>query len=175
MKTVRLVANILFYLSRLTAILFIIITCYALVVLILSGFSNSPWIPIKIDNGGFRIFYPFTKNTFLLGDYTAAYLVTNFFTIGFYGLFLWLLSKVFHAFMQPKLFTRSSVHHLSLFYIANLIVPFLFLILLVVWREEFSDIIRIVFLHLVIGVFAFFMAAIFKQGLLLQEEQDLTF
>jgi hypothetical protein len=51
----------------------------------------------------------------------------------------------------------------------------LFVILLLVFRAELFDMIRIGVLHLVIGVFAFFMAAIFKQGLLLQEEQDLTF
>ena len=57
----------------------------------------------------------------------------------------------------------------------NLIVPFVFLALIAVFGEEMIDIVRIILLHLVIGVFAFFMAAIFKQGLVLQEEQDLTF
>ena len=96
-------------------------------------------------------------------------------TITFYGLFLWLLSGVFHAFKQTKIFTRKGVLQLSRFYMINLIVPFVFLALIAVFGEEMIDIVRIILLHLVIGVFAFFMAAIFKQGLVLQEEQDLTF
>ena len=175
MKAVRFVANILFYISRVFSILFFTITVYALAVLILSKLSHSSGLPVEIESDRFKIFYPFTRTTFLLGDYTASYLITSLFTIAFYGLFLWLLSEVFHAFRQTKLFTKRSVNRLSRFYITNLIAPVLFLILLACWSEEFSDIIRIIFLHLVIGVFAFFMAAIFKQGLLLQEEQDMTF
>jgi hypothetical protein len=45
----------------------------------------------------------------------------------------------------------------------------------VVYGSELVDIVRIIMLHLVIGVFAFFMAAIFRHGVVLQEEQDLTF
>jgi tryptophan-rich sensory protein len=110
-----------------------------------------------------------------LGDYTGSYLFTYLFTVAFYGLFLWLLSGVFHAFKQKKLFTEKGAVQLSRFYITNLLMPFLFLVLFLFFRNDMSDIIRIMFLHLVIGVFAYFMAAIFKQGLLLQEEQDLTF
>ena len=50
-----------------------------------------------------------------------------------------------------------------------------FLVLLAFFGHEIIDILRITLLHLVIGVFAYFMAAIFKQGVHLQEEQDLTF
>ena len=174
MKTVRFIANILFYVSRIAAILFLVVATYALVVILLSLYSNASWIPIEVIDDRFQIFYPFTKTTFLLGDYTASYLITSLFTIFFYGFFLWFLSGVFYAFSQEKLFTKKGVNQLSGFYITNLIAPFLFLILLAIWHEEFSDVIRIIFLHLVIGVFAFFMAAIFKQGLLLQNEQDLT-
>ena len=90
-------------------------------------------------------------------------------------MFLWLLSGVFHAFKQVKLFTAKGVVQLSRFYITNLLVPFLFLLLFLLFRNEMSDLLRIILLHVIIGVFAYFMAAIFKQGLLLQEEQDLTF
>jgi hypothetical protein len=175
MKPARIVANILFYVSRFFSVLFLIITLYALAILLLSAISDSSWIPIEIESTHFKIFFPFTRTTFLLGDYTAAYLITNLFTIAFYALFLWLLSGVFHAFRQQKLFTKRGVTRLSQFYMTNLAAPVVFVALLLFWREESSDIARIILLHLVIGIFAFFMAAIFKQGLLLQEEQDLTF
>ena len=127
-----------------------------------------------LDNETFLIFLPFTETVFLLGDYTASYLVSNLLTIAFYGLFLWLLSGIFNEFRRPKIFTRKGVYKLSLFYIINLVVPFIFIALLFIFGDEVSDIVRIILLHLVIGVFAFFMAAIFKHGVLLQEEQDLT-
>ena len=176
MKTVRPVAGILFYLSRIAAIIIFIIAVYATAVILLYKNDPSGNFPMQVlDDGSFRIFYPFTENPFLLGDYTTSYLVSNLLTITFYGLFLWLLSGVFHAFKQTKIFTRKGVMQLSRFYMINLIVPFVFLALLAVFGEEMIDIVRIILLHLVIGVFAFFMAAICKQRLVLQEEQDLTF
>jgi hypothetical protein len=176
MKTVRLTAAILFYLSRIASILVLTTTAYALAVVLLHHYLPSASLPIEVDEQqGFRIFLPFTHTAFLLGDYTISYLVPNILTILFYGLFLWLLGGVFHAFRQPKMFTRKGVSQLSRFYLVNLIVPFIFIGLILVFGQELIDMVRIILLHLVIGVFAFFMAAIFRQGVILQEEQDLTF
>lgn len=175
MKTVRLVAGILFYIIRGAAFLFLATALYAAVIVLLHHFTAASWLPIHTEGDFFTIYYPFTHMPFLLGDYTASYLFTYLFTVAFYGLFLWFLSGVFHAFKQKKLFTERGAVQLSRFYITNLLMPFLFLVLFLFFRNDISDIIRIMFLHLVIGVFAYFMAAIFKQGLVLQEEQDLTF
>jgi hypothetical protein len=176
MKTVRPIARVLFFLTRILAIVISIVAVYALGTILLYENNRSARLPIEVySNGSFTIFYPFTKNPFLLGDYSTSYLVSNLATITFYGLFLWMLSGVFHAFKQTRIFTRKGVMQLSRFYMINLIVPFVFLALLAIFGDEMIDIVRIILLHLVIGVFAFFMAAIFKQGLLLQEEQDLTF
>jgi hypothetical protein len=176
MKTVRFVANLLFYFSRIGAIIFMLTALYAGIVILLFQYASNPGVPMTVlENGSFQIFYPFTNTPFLLGDYTTTYLVISLATIIFYGIFLWLLSGVFLAFRQEKLFTRKGVMRLSRFYITNLTVPVLLLVLLALFGQELTDIIRITFLHLLIGVFAFFMAAIFRQGVLLQEEQDLTF
>jgi hypothetical protein len=175
MKTVRLIAGILFYISRGAALVFLATALYAAIVVVLYRYTAASWLPIKTEGDFFTIYYPFTHTAFLLGDYTTSYLFTYLFTVVFYGFFLWLLSGVFHAFKQKKLFTEKGAVQLSRFYITNLLMPFLFFVLFLFFRSEMSDIIRIMFLHLVIGVFAYFMAAIFKQGLVLQEEQDLTF
>ncbi|HYC27985.1 MAG TPA: DUF2975 domain-containing protein [Chitinophagaceae bacterium] len=168
MKSVRIVANILYYLTRVAAMLYLITAVYCLGVVILGG-------PINIKDGGFLIYYPFTTTTFLLGDYNSAYLTMMISIISFYGVFLWLLSNVFNTFRQSKLFTSKSVMRLSRFYITNLTVPVISLIAaLLFYHDAVSDVLMITFLHLVIGIFAFFMAAIFRQGLVLQEEQDLT-
>ena len=175
MKAVRLIANFLFYLTRTAAVLYLVTTVYALLAVALKG-AGVAWAPVEISgDGGFTIFYPFTRTPFLLGDYTTPYLVMMFMLIGFYSVFLWLLSEVFNAFRQQKLFTPKNVRRLVRFYIINLAVPLPGLIVTAfLYDEGLRDVMVIAFLHLVIGIFAFFMAAIFKQGLVLQEEQDLT-
>jgi len=176
MKTVRPIAAVLHLLCKIAGILIILTVVYSLVALLIySGDPSANSMMTVTSDGVFTIFYPFTKSPFLLGDYTTGYLVTYLTTVTFYGIFLLLLSGVFHAFRQIKLFTSKGVKQLSAFYILNLIVPFILLGLFMVMKEDASDFVKIIFLHLVIGVFAFFMAAIFRQGLFLQEEQDLTF
>ena len=175
MKTVRFVASILYTLSKAGGILLMVTAAYATLVLALFQWGQPSWLPVEVIQDHFRIFFPFTRATFLLGDYTLSFLITNISTLIFYGIFLLLLSEVFHAFKQSRLFTQSGVASLSRFYMTNLAAPVLFLVLLLFFGVEKGDILRITLLHIIIGVFAFFMAAIFKQGLLLQEEQDLTF
>jgi hypothetical protein len=176
MRAVRFIAGILYYLTRIVSILILMITFYATILVLINWAHPAPSLPIQIlKDGSFQIFLPFTHIVFLLGDYSTAYLVTNLLTFAFYGLFLWLLGGVFYAFRQPKLFTKNGVVQLSRFYLINIFIPFVLIVLFVVFGQELGDLIRIILLHLVIGVFAFFMTAIFKQGLILQEEQDLTF
>jgi hypothetical protein len=174
MKTVRLTAGILYFLTRTASILYFITAAYALVVILLSMNFSSAAVPIRIWDGRFEIFYPFTQTPFLLGEYNGSFLSISISVMILYGIFLWLLSGVFHAFKQQKLFTKKGVLQLSRFYIVNLTVPVLFLAILAGLGQDIRDGIMIGFLHLIIGVFAFFMATIFRQGLVLQEEQDLT-
>jgi hypothetical protein len=175
MKAVRVTASILFYITRVAALLFFFTAIFAFVVLTLSLYSGIHGLPITVKpDNSFIIFYPFTQTPFLAGDYTSSYLMTSTGTVLLYALFLWLLSAVFKTFKQQKLFTPRSVSRLERFYVFNLGVPFLCLMVFAFLGDELRDILVILFLHVMIGVFAFFMAAIFKQGLLLQEEQDLT-
>jgi hypothetical protein len=176
MKTVKVIAKALFYITRLVAFLYFIVTAYALLIVLFSLLTSADNLPITVfDNKNFTIYYPFSEKAFLLGEYSSSYLVPTLLTIIFYGLFLWLLSGVFHAFKQDRLFTKNGLLQLSRFYMVNVIVPVVIMLLLLIFKQEVEDIVRITFLHLIIGVFAFFMAAIFKQGLVLQEEQDLIF
>jgi hypothetical protein len=176
MKSVRVLSRFLYYLSRGAAILYIVTTLYAMLVMVLFSLFPGANIPMSIrETGIFQITYPFTSEVFLQGEYTTSYLSVYFLILSFYGLFLWLLGDVFRAFRQARLFTQKGFVQLSRFYIVNITIPVLILVLLAIFQQELSDILRITFLHLVIGVFAFFMAAIFKQGLALQEEQDLIF
>jgi len=174
MRPVRAIANFLYHITRIASLLFTITALYALVIMMLSMHTGIKDLPIEIKDGSFVIFYPFTRSPFLLGDYTTSYLVTTIMTVALYGIFLWLLSAVFKAFRQQRLFVPVNVSRLHRFYLFNFIMPVVFLLCLISFGLDVRDALIIVFLHLMIGVFAFFMAAIFKQGLVLQEEQDLT-
>ena len=176
MRTVRIISNFLFILTRILAFPYLATALYALVVFLLLNFKPSLGLPINIIDDGtrFEILFPFTNTPFLLGDNNFPFIVEMLLFIALYGIFFWLLSDVFNAFKQKKIFTKYGVVKLSRFYIANLAVPIVvFIVLSLLSQDERSYMGGVVALHFIIGVFAFFMAAIFKQGVSLQNEQDL--
>ncbi|HTE27918.1 DUF2975 domain-containing protein [Flavitalea sp.] len=175
MGTARRLGRILFYITRVAAWLYLATGLYAFVAFMAYRLSPSAWVPLEIfEPGSFHIFYPFTRTPFLIGDDTNIYMFTMLAILFGYGIFLWLLSKVFYAFSREKLFTPKSVKDLSRFYLLNLVVPLSILLFYFFIGESLADIVVITCLHFIIGIFAYFMAAMFRQGLLLQEEQDLT-
>ena len=175
MKSIRVTAAVLAWMARIVAVVFTTVSVYALMVIALSlAAGGSGSLPISVSNGMFEIYIPFTKSVFLLGHYTSAYLVPMLLAIWFYSLFFWLLSGVFNAFTQQKLFVPKGVRQLTRFYRSNFCLPVLLLSVALFYNMGAGDMLMITVLHAVLGVFAWFMAAIFKQGLLLQEEQDLT-
>jgi hypothetical protein len=173
MKLVRSLSLVLHNLSKIAGVFFISIVIYAVIVLLLQKAGIS-WAPVEVNDQQFIIYFPFTNAPFLLGDYTWSYISLNFSTFLLYGIFLWLLSKVFLAFMQKKIFIPENRGRLKNFYLFNLYVPLIYIFCLVVLKQEIRDAVIIVFLHLTLSVFIFFMATIFQQGLVLQEEQDQT-
>lgn len=175
MTTVRNIAAFLYFPARILAWMVILITAYLVVVLLVHRLAPAASLPINIVDSRFEIMFPFTKSVFLLGDYSSSYIISYSISMLFYAAFLWLLSNVFHVFRQQRLFTRNGVYQLSRFYITNLLFPVILIGLLLATQQQVSDVFQVLFLHVVIGVFAYFMTAIFKQAVLLQEEQDLTF
>ncbi|HEY0059308.1 MAG TPA: DUF2975 domain-containing protein [Flavisolibacter sp.] len=172
MKFAKLLANMLFYLSRIASLLYGLVGLYVGCILLLSGVTSD--LPLEIRDGGFTIFYPFTRTPFFLGDYNQSFITTTLIAIFIYALFLWLLSEVFNAFRAVRLFTRQNVLRLWRFCMLNLAAPVLGILFLVIIGQSYSNAIMVALLHILLGVFTFFMVAIFKQGLELQEEQDLT-
>jgi hypothetical protein len=174
MKNVRIVARILHLLSKAIAIVYLLSALYSLFVFaaneLFSGFS---WIEVT-QQGRFTIMYPFTKTPFLLGEYHFEFILMMLIAIAGYGVFGWLLGEVFKVFKQEKLFTENGVQALTVFYLANFIVPVTVLFISFFLEGYFRDLVVFTMLHAVIGVFAYFMASIFNQGVLLQNDQDLT-
>src|SRR5687767_14651882 len=125
MKTVRSVASVLFIITRILAIGYLVTGIYVVVVLL---FGNTGLFR-ALDDGSFQIMYPFTRAPFLLGDNTAAFLTMMVTLIFFYGTFMWMLSNVFNTFRKQKLFTISGVRRLKGFYLLNLLVPLVALLI----------------------------------------------
>lgn len=173
MKQVRNLATVLFYLSRLASILVGAIGIYIVLIIALSGLGVKQ-LPLDINNNYFVIYLPFSKIPFLLGDYNQSYLGVSISIVLLYAIFLWLLSRVFKVFKQQKIFVPVNVKYLRRFYLFNFYTPLLYLCCLILFKLEFKDALVVVLLHLMISVFIFFMATIFQQGLVLQEEQDQT-
>jgi len=170
MKKVRLLATALFYITRAAAIPYLLTAFYCIFCFVF----QTGGLEYTESGEHFVIYYPFTKTRFLLGDSTGFYYIFEMIAlIGLYGVFFWLLGNVFDAFRQSKLFTEKNVKRLRLFYTLNFTVPLPFLIAHLCYSYEVAILISLTLLHFVIGIFAYFMAVIFEQGLNLQTEQDL--
>jgi hypothetical protein len=174
MIRIKGIAGVLYYLTRVFSVAYSVIAVYAISALVAAKFNGAAWVPVKVQNGEFVVYWPFTQTPFLLGDYNNAYLVPTLLTVGFYVVFFLLLGSVFDTFRQTKLFVPSSVARLKRFYLFNFLMPILIVAASVIYAGSTNDYLMIALLHAILGVFTLFMAAIFKQGLLLQEEQDLT-
>ena len=169
MKLVRVIASFLFVIVKIVAVFYLITAIYALVNCAFKG----PFFE-KMEQNRFAINFPFTKQHFLLGsEYTVAYVAEMVLGLSLYGLFFWVLSNVFKTFKQERLFTKEGLKNLKCFYQFNLL---LYPIAIIIWSlfsiEDFPFFAMIV-AHAIMGIFIFFMAAIFQQGVNLQNEQDL--
>jgi hypothetical protein len=169
MNSAKAVSRILFYLTRFLSIAYFFISLLSIFAL-----TSGLGIGFKEDGKYFQVYYPFTKTPFLNGDYNSTYIIFYFLLpITLYGLFFLLASNVFKVFFQPRLFTPNGVKHLKIFYLANLILPGLTLVLTSIFAEVDEAMEILVVVHFILGVFAYLLATIFKQGLHLQNQQDL--
>lgn len=170
MKNVRVTSTVFFYLTRIVAVLYLCITMHAAISIL------TEWSYITKDSGNsFAVCYPFTQIPFLVGENNWAYKLFSFaLPLGLYGIFFWLVSTIFKVFKQPKLFTQYGVKQLKWFYLANIIVPPIAIFLASVFVGEIENGFKLlVIMHFFLGMFAYFLSAIFKQGLHLQNENDL--
>lgn len=169
MNGLKIISKALFFVSRIFALAYMATVIYSLLCL----FTN--WGITLYEEGKYmHINYPFTNTPFLNINNNLSYKIFDFLLPLFlYGLFFWLLSNVFKVFFQPRLFTQHNVVHLRRFYILNLTLPWITAIASSFFVEVEMAMWLLVGVHFVLGIFTFFLSEIFKQGLHLQNEQDL--
>nr|WP_314495865.1 DUF2975 domain-containing protein [uncultured Chryseobacterium sp.] len=169
MNQSKSISKVLYYLCILLSAGYLITFFYSAFCLI-TGFAISPYK----ENLYLHIHYPLTEKTFLIIENNYPYIVFSFlFVLLTYGLFFGLSAKVFRVFFQSKLFTAKNIAQLKAFYIYNIFFPLPLALTATFFVEVESIIWGLVFIHFMLGIFCFFLANIFKQGLHLQNEQDL--
>lgn len=168
MKTVRMVSGVLFIATRILALGYLL--SFLLSALTLStGWS----LNLTDQNRNFQVCYPFTHQPYLLGEYNQGYILMFLLLLALYALFFYMVGNVFTVFTQTKLFTNYGIRQLELFYSGNLIVPLSATIIISFFYDIDSPAEVLIILHALLGVFTYFLAAIFRQGVDLQNEQDL--
>lgn len=169
MKFSTTFSALLSYMARFFAVLYLSSSLYSAITIVFQTASYA----LKDGGRNFVIRFPFSEVGFLAGENYARYKFEMVMGIGLYGVFLWMLANLFNAFRQPRLFNQKSITILTWFYRSNFCIPILFLLLHILTNDELSVLVILTLLHAVVGIFAYFMAVIFKQGLKLQTEQDL--
>ncbi|MDN5476669.1 MAG: DUF2975 domain-containing protein [Chryseobacterium sp.] len=169
MNQTKIISRILYYLCIVLSAGYLITLVYSMVCL-LTGFAITPYK----DNMFLHINYPFTEQPFLNIERNCSYIIFSFLLVLIsYGIFFWLSAKVFKVFFQSKLFTKENILQLKSFYLYNIFIPLPIVVVASFFVEVESIIWGLVFIHFMLGIFCLFLANIFKQGLHLQNEQDL--
>ncbi len=160
-------SQLLFYVVRITTIGYLI----SLLFIVFSLISH---ISMTVSDQQFQIKIPMTDFV-IKGNYDLRTMIAITVFFIFYTVFFYVLSMVLKTFKEEILFTKTAIKYLMYFTILNLFFPVLYGILQVIIskRIDFNDL-SIAFLHIILGIFSMFIIAIFKQGVQLQEETELT-
>lgn len=169
MNPSRLISKLVSFLFLLLGAVYGLTFLYSLICLI-SGWNTLPYG----DGKYLHILYPFTEKPFMNVDNNGPYLIFSFLLpLLLYSLFFFLTAKMFGVFNQPRLFTVPNHSKLKRFYVFNLLAPLLSVSVAIFFVEVEFLIWVLTLMHLIMGIFVWFVAAIFKQGIQLQNEQDL--
>lgn len=165
--------------KTLSAILFVVTRalCFFYAALALqAGIALATGWSLRLDEAQtrFYVLLPFTDISYLTGIYHLFYVIFGFLLpMALYSLFFGLLGNVFRAFLSSRLFTEKHVRDLRWFYRGNFVLPATVTVIFSLYDGVEGEILYLIGLHAVIGLLAFYMAAIYQQGLSLQQEQDL--
>ncbi|MDY8135072.1 DUF2975 domain-containing protein [Aquimarina sp. 2201CG5-10] len=160
-------STILFYSTRLITIGYGIF----LILIIISLISNNF---IITETNDIQIKIPFT-NSVIKGDYSLKTLIGILCFLIFYASFFYTLSLIFKTFGAEKLFTEEAIKYLKRFTILNLILPVAYILIGAIINSSITpDDVVPGLLHIGLGIFSWFIAAIFTLGFTIQEENELT-
>ncbi|MFO7978113.1 MAG: hypothetical protein R6U64_05585 [Bacteroidales bacterium] len=169
MQTSKSIATILYWASRLLAVVYALLFLY-------SAFCLMAGVCVKESSDGtfMHILVPFSDARLMNIDNNLPYKIFSFLVpLGLYTLFFYLTANVLQVFAQNRFFTRKNLKHLVCFYRGNLFIPLPVAFLSSFFVEVTLSVWMLVFVHFISGIFVYFMAQIFYQGLGLEDERDL--
>ena len=161
------VSHYTFYLFRLIAIGTVLLFLFICISFLTGNF--------EVVNHRYGIDVPFF-GTQITGDYKANVIITISLGLCFAAIFFYLLSNIFLALKEKGIFNKKAITNLKFFTILNLIIgPILYLLIHfpIMQKTNFGDIHNLI-LHLILGMISLFVLHIFKNGYLVQSENDLT-
>ena len=162
------VSSWLFYLVRLGTI-----SCILLSLFILLSFAIGNY---EVQDGRFTIAFPFISYFDIKGVYERPILLSIGIILFYISTFMYSLSLILKSFMSPILFSTDAIRYLKILAMVNLLVfPPLYIIMrIMILNISIIAGIHNLILSIIFGVFLLFVAAIFKRGLKVQTENDLT-
>lgn len=165
-------SSILYWLCSICVVALTLLLLFIILSLIFKNYAIS-------GTNEFSMEIPLT-NSYIKSDYTQitlTFLMTSmiiFFI--YYGIFFYLLRLIFKAFsMEKVIFTKKTLGYIRNFAQLNIFLPPLGIIAAYFIKNgiDFEAIMQGGLLVL-LGVFSLFVVAVFKEGIVLQEETDLT-
>ncbi|WP_268223420.1 DUF2975 domain-containing protein [Sinomicrobium oceani] len=168
-KKSKSIARVIYLISRVLALIYFIVLGYSLFCLITGR-------QIKISDNGqiVSVLYPFSETPFFNLENHKPYLILGFvLPLLLYAFYFLAASNVFKVFTLDRLFTKKNLKYLQLFYLINLFLPFPVAILCSIFIEIPNGLWMLSLVHFNLGVFIYFLAEIFAQGIGLQDEQEL--
>ncbi|MEX0275371.1 MAG: DUF2975 domain-containing protein [Flavobacteriaceae bacterium] len=150
-----------------TSLLFFVFLIYILGSLALGNYI--------LVSGIFHIQIPLTSSE-VQGELTFKVITTIIFTLLYYMVFLFLVSRILKGLEMPSPFNKKTIKNLRYFMLMNLLVfPLGFAGLNFIFSKTHGlNYIPQLLLHLLLGLFSFFLIELFKRGFTLQSDHDLT-
>ena len=119
-------------------------------------------------------------NSFIKSNYTeitlSFFMTSMILFLLYYGVFFYLLRSIFKAFRSEKIiFTKKTLGFIRKFALLNIFLPPMGILAAYFIKNEIDfEIIMQGGLLVLLGIFCLFVVAVFNEGILLQEETDLT-
>ncbi|MEM1259705.1 MAG: DUF2975 domain-containing protein, partial [Bacteroidota bacterium] len=131
---------------------------------------------IKVNNGRFTIPFPLFPYFDINGIYKTSAITSMVLVLLYIGAFLFSVSMILKSFKSKVLFSTNAIRNLNAFAVINLVAfPIFYLALRIfILRIPVLGGLHNLFLSFILGIFILFVAAIFKRGLKVQNENDLT-
>ena len=144
--------------------------------------SHASFIDVSFIIGNFEVrgnrylmnIPPF--GTQITGDYQSNVILTISIGLFFGSIFFYVLSNIFKALREKRIFNKRAINNLKIFTTLNLVIgPILYLLIHfpIMKKTDYRDIHNLI-LHLIFGTIALFLFHIFRKAFQVQSENDLT-